>query len=133
LCETLDARLAEAKEFAERVHAKFPAKSSPANITVVQLEEELDDATIAAPASSGDGYKFQFVTLSRLYALNPRCSSRRGYQERGMPASAELQEAEPAAEPHGYTATRHQRGRHGPLRPGHAGRTGGASTLALGG
>jgi isocitrate lyase len=32
----------------------------------------------------------------------------RGYRERGMAAYAELQEAEFAAEPEGYTATKHQ-------------------------
>ncbi|MDQ1112529.1 isocitrate lyase [Microbacterium testaceum] len=33
----------------------------------------------------------------------------RGYAERAMSAYVELQEAEFAAEAHGYTATRHQR------------------------
>jgi isocitrate lyase len=32
-----------------------------------------------------------------------------GYRDRGMGAYSELQEAEFAAEPRGYTATRHQR------------------------
>jgi isocitrate lyase len=32
-----------------------------------------------------------------------------GYRDRGMAAYAELQQAELAAERHGYTATRHQR------------------------
>ena len=33
----------------------------------------------------------------------------RGYKERGMAAYSELQQAEFAAEKHGYSATRHQR------------------------
>ena len=33
----------------------------------------------------------------------------RGYRDRGMAAYSELQEAEFAAEPHGYTAVKHQR------------------------
>jgi isocitrate lyase len=55
------------------------------------------------------GYKFQFVTLAGFHALNysmfqlaQRC------RDRGMEAYAELQEAEFAAEKHGYSATKHQ-------------------------
>jgi isocitrate lyase len=43
------------------------------------------------------GYKFQFV-----FQLARR------YRDRGMEAYAELQEAEFAAEKHGYSATKHQ-------------------------
>ena len=56
------------------------------------------------------GYKFQFITLAGFHALNySMFQLARGYKERGMSAYAELQEAEFAAEAHGYTATRHQR------------------------
>jgi isocitrate lyase len=55
------------------------------------------------------GYKFQFVTLAGFHALN--CSMfqlAQGFPDRGMEAYAELQEAEFAAEKHGYSATKHQ-------------------------
>src|SRR5206468_3575032 len=56
------------------------------------------------------GYKFQFVTLAGFHALNHAMFDlARGYRERGMAAYSELQEREFAAEPDGYTATRHQR------------------------
>jgi isocitrate lyase len=56
------------------------------------------------------GYKFQFVTLAGFHALNySMFSLAHGYNERGMTAYSELQEAEFAIEAAGYTATRHQR------------------------
>lgn len=55
------------------------------------------------------GYKFQLVTLTGFHAFNYSVSQlARGYRNRGMGAYAELQEAEFAAEKHGYSATRHQ-------------------------
>jgi isocitrate lyase len=56
------------------------------------------------------GYKFQFVTLAGFHQLNyGMFELARGYRDRGMAAYSELQQAEFAAEGHGYTATRHQR------------------------
>jgi len=56
------------------------------------------------------GYKFQFVTLAGFHALNHGMFElARQYRDRGMAAYSELQQAEFAAEEHGYSATRHQR------------------------
>jgi isocitrate lyase len=56
------------------------------------------------------GYKFQFVTLAGFHSLNlSMFRLARGYKDRGMAAYSEMQQAEFAAEPEGYTATRHQR------------------------
>jgi isocitrate lyase len=56
------------------------------------------------------GYKFQFITLAGFHALNySMFELARDYRERGMAAYSELQQAEFAAEKHGYTATKHQR------------------------
>ncbi len=56
------------------------------------------------------GYKFQFITLAGFHALNHSMFElARGYQEQGMSAYAELQEAEFGSEPFGYTAVKHQR------------------------
>jgi len=55
------------------------------------------------------GYKFQFVTLAGFHAVNHSMFQlARGYRDRGMEAYSELQEAEFAAEKHGYSATKHQ-------------------------
>jgi isocitrate lyase len=56
------------------------------------------------------GYRFQFVTLAGFHSLNlAMFNLARDYRGRGMAAYSELQQAEFAAEPAGYTATRHQR------------------------
>ena len=56
------------------------------------------------------GYKFQFITLAGFHALNyAMFDLARGYRDEGMTAYSRLQEAEFAAEEHGYTATKHQR------------------------
>ena len=56
------------------------------------------------------GYKFQFVTLAGLHALNHGMFElARQYRDRGMGAYSELQQAESASEKEGYTATKHQR------------------------
>ena len=75
-------------------------------------EANLDRETIAKYQRElgAMGYKFQFVTLAGFHQLNfGMFELARGYQERGMSAYSELQQAEFAAEQHGYTATRHQR------------------------
>jgi isocitrate lyase len=56
------------------------------------------------------GYKFQFITLAGFHALNySMFELAHGYRATQMSAYVQLQEAEFAAEAHGYTATRHQR------------------------
>ncbi len=82
------------------------------------------------------GYKFQFVTLAGFHQLNfGMFELARAYHERDMAAYADLQDREFAAEPAGYTATRHQRevgtGYFDAVSAVVSG--GHASTLALGG
>jgi len=56
------------------------------------------------------GYKFQFITLAGFHAINfSMFELARGYRESQMSAYVALQQAEFAAEPDGYTATKHQR------------------------
>jgi isocitrate lyase len=112
-CETSTPDLAEARRFAEEVHAKHPNKMLAYNCSPsFNWKKKLDAATIAKfQVELGHmGYKFQFVTLAGFHALNFgmfELASR--YRDRGMAAYSELQEAEFAAETNGYTATRHQR------------------------
>ena len=55
------------------------------------------------------GYKFLFVTLAGFHALNyAMYELAREYGSEGMTAYSRLQQAEFAAEKHGYTATKHQ-------------------------
>jgi isocitrate lyase len=111
--ETSTPDVAQAKKFAEKVHAKFPGKLLAYNCSPsFNWKKKLDQKTIADfQVELGKmGYKFQFVTLAGFHALNfGMFELARKYKERGMAAYSEMQEAEFAAENHGYTATRHQR------------------------
>jgi len=112
-CETSTPDLEQARTFAEAVHARFPGKPLAYNCSPsFNWKLKLDERTIASfQRELGTmGYRFQFVTLAGFHALNHSMFQlARGYRERGMAAYAELQAEELAAEPQGYTATRHQR------------------------
>jgi isocitrate lyase len=112
-CETSTPDLGEARRFAEGVHAKYPGKLLTYNCSPsFNWKKNLDDATIAKfqRELAAMGYKFQFVTLAGFHSLNlTMFELARKYRDRGMAAYSELQQAEFAAEAHGYSATRHQR------------------------
>jgi isocitrate lyase len=111
--ETSHPDLGEAKQFADAVHAEFPGKWLAYNCSPsFNWAAKLDRATIASfQRELGEmGYAFQFVTLAGFHSLNyASFALAEGYRDRGMAAYSELQQAEFAAEPRGYTATRHQR------------------------
>jgi isocitrate lyase len=112
-CETSVPDLAQAKKFAETVHAKFPGKLLAYNCSPsFNWKRHLDDATIAKfqRELGAMGYKFQFITLAGFHALNySMFTLAKGYRESQMSAYVQLQEAEFASEKDGYTATKHQR------------------------
>jgi isocitrate lyase len=112
-CETSEPNLEEAKAFAEAIHEKFPGKLLAYNCSPsFNWKAKLSDEEISSfqDRIGAMGYRFQFVTLAGFHALNySMFELARGYGERGMAAYTELQQAEFAAEEHGYTATRHQR------------------------
>jgi isocitrate lyase len=111
--ETSTPDLAEAAEFAEAIHARYPGKLLAYNCSPsFNWKRHLGDRAIASfqQELAEMGYRFQFVTLAGYHAV---CSSMfdlaHGYAEEGMSAYVRLQEQEFALEGHGYTATRHQR------------------------
>ena len=72
----------------------------------------LDEETIARfqKELAAMGYCFQFITLAGFHALNySMFDLAHGYAREDMTAYVRLQQAEFAAEPAGYTATKHQR------------------------
>ena len=103
----------QAKEFAEAIHEKFPGKLLAYNCSPsFNWKKKLSEEEIASfqEEIGAMGYRFQFVTLAGFHALNySMFELARNYGERGMAAYSELQQAEFAAEEHGYTATKHQR------------------------
>jgi isocitrate lyase len=101
-----------ARQFSDAVHREHPDKMLAYNCSPsFNWRRNLDDDTIARfqKELAAMGYRFQFVTLAGFHALNHSMFDlARGYAEEGMTAYVRLQEAEFAAEEHGYTATRHQ-------------------------
>jgi isocitrate lyase len=111
--ETSEPNIEEARRFADAVHARFPGKLLAYNCSPsFNWKKKLDDRSIATfrEQLNSTGYKFQFITLAGFHALNYSFFElARDFKDRGMSAYAEFQQAEFAAEPFGYTATRHQR------------------------
>jgi isocitrate lyase len=111
--ETSKPNLADARRFAEAIRREHPDKMLAYNCSPsFNWEANLDHDDIARfqRELGAMGYKFQFVTLAGFHSLNyGMFELARGYRDRGMAAYSELQQAEFAAEAHGYTATRHQR------------------------
>jgi isocitrate lyase len=112
-CETAEPSLDEAQRFADAIHARYPGKLLAYNCSPsFNWKKKLSDGDIARfQAAIGEmGYKFQFVTLAGFHSLNySMFNLALGYRDRGMAAYSELQQAEFAAEQHGFTAVKHQR------------------------
>jgi isocitrate lyase len=112
-CETSTPDLAEARKFADAIHAKFPAKLLAYNCSPsFNWKKKLDDVTIAnfQQELGKMGYKFQFVTLAGFHSLNMSMFHlARGYSQAGMTAYSKLQQEEFAAQELGYRGVTHQR------------------------
>lgn len=112
-CETSTPDLAEAKRFADAIHARFPGKLLAYNCSPsFNWSAKLDAATIARfQAELGAmGYAFQFVTLAGFHALNlSMFELARGYRDEAMSAYARLQDREFQLQKEaGYHAVKHQ-------------------------
>jgi len=112
-CETSTPNLAEARRFAEGIHAKFPGKLLAYNCSPsFHWKRKLGEAEIAEfQVRLGEmGYKYQFVTLAGFHSLNVGMFElAREYGHSGMSAYVKLQEKEFAlADTDGYSAIRHQ-------------------------
>jgi isocitrate/methylisocitrate lyase len=110
--ETSTPDIEEARQFADAVHAQFPGKLLAYNCSPsFNWAKKLSPEEIANfQRELGEmGYKFLFVTLAGFHALNySMYELAREYGSEGMTAYSRLQQAEFAAEKHGYTATKHQ-------------------------
>jgi len=113
-CETSTPDLAEAKEFAEGIHAEHPGKLLAYNCSPsFNWSKKLDAATIAKfqRELGAMGYAFQFVTLAGFHALNLSMFELAcGYRDEAMTAYARLQDREfELARTAGYGAVTHQK------------------------
>jgi isocitrate lyase len=112
-CETSEPNIAEARNFAEAIHIRFPGKLLAYNCSPsFNWKAKLDDATIARfqRELGAMGYKFQFITLAGFHALNlSMFDLAKAYGQTGMTAFAALQAAElERAASAGYRAVKHQ-------------------------
>ena len=113
-CETSKPCLKEAKQFADAVKGAVPNAMLAYNCSPsfnwrksIPGDTELADFQFALGQM---GFKFQFITLAGFHATNYGVFDfARKYKKDGMLAYANLQDAEFAAEEHGYTSTKHQR------------------------
>src|SRR2546422_6747842 len=112
-CETSAPDLAEAKKFADAIHAKFPGKLLAYNCSPsFNWKKKLDDVMIAnfQQELGKMGYKFLFVTLAGFHALNMSMFHlARGYSQAGMTAYSKIPQEGFAAPELGYRAVTHQR------------------------
>ncbi|WP_259780981.1 isocitrate lyase [Aestuariispira ectoiniformans] len=110
--ETSTPDLDQAKKFAESIRKEFPNQMLAYNCSPsFNWAKHLDVATMEKfqRELGAMGYKFQFITLAGFHSLNyATFELARAYNERGMAGYSELQQAEFAAETHGFSATRHQ-------------------------
>ncbi len=102
-----------ARRVADAVKADYPDKMLAYNCSPsFNWKAHLSDQEIASFQNElGEmGYTFQFITLAGFHQLNyGMFDLAHSYAREGMTAYVNLQEQEFAAEPKGYTATRHQR------------------------
>jgi isocitrate lyase len=113
-CETSKPDLAEAREFAEGIHAIYPGKMLAYNCSPsFNWRKHLSNEDIARfqRELGAMGYKFQFITLAGFHALNHSMFElAREYKTIGMTAYSALQQAELESEKeHQYSAVKHQR------------------------
>lgn len=111
-CETSKPNLAEAREFARAIHAKYPGKllcynCSPSFNWQANLKES--DLRSFREQLFEMGYKYQFITLAGWHSLNlSMFSIAKAYKEDGMFAYSNLQQEEFSQEKAGFRATKHQ-------------------------
>ncbi|NNF51619.1 MAG: isocitrate lyase [Gammaproteobacteria bacterium] len=111
-CETGKPNLAEARKFAEAIHAKYPGKLLAYNCSPsFNWKANLDDKTMQTfrEELADMGYKFQFITLAGWHALNlSMFELADAYKKDGMYAYSKMQEREFSREADGFRAAKHQ-------------------------
>jgi isocitrate lyase len=111
-CETARPDLAQARRFADALHARHPGKLLAYNCSPsFNWQANLDAAAMRCYREelAAMGYRFQFITLAGWHALNlSMFELASAYREEGMYGYSRLQQREFAQEGAGYRAARHQ-------------------------
>jgi isocitrate lyase len=110
--ETSHPSIAEAKAFAEAIHAQYPDKMLAYNCSPsFNWASKLSDQEMLEYRENlaALGYKFQFITLAGFHALNTSMFElSRAYKEKGMLGYSALQQREFALQADGFKAVKHQ-------------------------
>jgi len=113
-CETSTPSIEDAKRFAEAIRKEYPDQMlayncSPSFNWAKHMGE--DEMAKFQRELGAMGYKYQFITLAGFHNLSlTTFNLARAYKDEGMKAYSQyVQQAEFAAEPNGFSATRHQR------------------------
>ena len=111
--ETRTPDIAQAKKFADAIHAQFPDQMlayncSPSFNWRKFLSE--DECETFQRELGQLGYKFQFITLAGFHSVNlATFELAEAYRARGMAGYSEMQQREFAAQERGFTTVKHQR------------------------
>ena len=111
--ETSTPDIAQAKKFADSIHAEFPDQMLAYNCSPSFNWRKFlskDECETFQRELGELGYKFQFITLAGFHSVNlATFELAEAYRERGMEGYAEMQEREFAAQERGFTTVKHQR------------------------
>ncbi|MDP8986339.1 MAG: isocitrate lyase [Pseudomonadota bacterium] len=111
-CETSKPDLAQARRFANEIHAAFPGKLLAYNCSPsFNWQANLDASTMKGwrEQLAAMGYRFQFITLAGWHALNLSMFELAcAYRDEGMLGYSQLQQREFGLERAGYRAAKHQ-------------------------
>ena len=111
-CETSKPDLAQARRFANEIHAEFPGKLLAYNCSPsFNWQANLDASTMKGwrEQLAALGYRFQFITLAGWHALNLSMFELAcAYRDEGMLGYSQLQQREFGLERAGYRAAKHQ-------------------------
>jgi len=111
-CETSKPDLAQARRFANEIHAKFPGKLLAYNCSPsFNWQANLSQAAMKSwrEELAAMGYRYQFITLAGWHALNlSMFELATAYKANGMLGYSQLQQREFSQEREGYRAAKHQ-------------------------
>jgi len=111
--ETSTPDIAQAKKFADAIHAEFPDQMLAYNCSPSfnwRKFLSVDECETFQRELGELGYKFQFITLAGFHSVNlATFELAEAYKQRGMAGYSEMQEREFAAQERGFTTVKHQR------------------------
>jgi isocitrate lyase len=111
--ETSTPDIAQAKKFADAIHAEFPDQMLAYNCSPSFNWRKFltEDECETFQRELGElGYKFQFITLAGFHSVNlATFELAEAYKQRGMAGYSEMQQREFKAQERGFTTVKHQR------------------------